>query len=194
MSGFSKGHDGRVAQWLPTAVLIAVCAALIAGVFLVNTRLESLEDQLAYRPPVVKAPGEMSEGTTLSGEGHAVYVPAYSHIYTLGGRPLQLETTLSVRNTDLKQQLFIESVRYFDTDGLEVRSFLDTPLVLGPLATVEFLIEAKDTSGGSGANFIVEWSSEDDLNPPLIETVMVGMDGTHGMAFVGRAREIEQEM
>jgi hypothetical protein len=39
-----------------------------------------------------------------------------------------------------------------------------------------------------------QWSGIDDLNPPLIETVMVGMDGTHGMAFVGQAREIEQEM
>ncbi len=194
MSGLAKDQDGRIAQWIPTVVLIAVFAAMVVGFLVVSSRLESLEDQLAYRPPVVKAPGEMSEGTSLSGEGSAVYVPAYSHIYTLGGRPLQLETTLSVRNTDLKHQLLVESVRYFDTDGHEVRSFLDTPLILGPLATAEFLIEAKDTSGGSGANFIVEWSGIDDLNPPLIETVMVGMDGTHGMAFVGQAREIEQEM
>lgn len=44
--------------------------------------------------------------------------------------------------------------------------------------------------GGSGANFIVEWSGDEELNEPLIEAAMVGMDGTHGMAFVGQAHEI----
>lgn len=194
MSGFSKGQGGRVAPSFLPLILIAVCVAVIVGIFVIDGRLDSLEDRLAYRPPVVKAPSEIGEGATLSGQGQAVYVPAYSHIYTLGGKPLLLETTLSVRNTDLGQTLTISTVRYFDTDGREARNFLDAPLTLGPLATAEFLVEASDTSGGSGANFIVEWSGGPGVNPPLIETVMVGMDGTQGMAFVGEAREIDQEM
>jgi hypothetical protein len=36
------------------------------------------------------------------------------------------------------------------------------------------------------------WTLDEDLNEPLIEAVMVGMDGTQGVAFVGQAREIER--
>ncbi len=185
-----KGQNGQVAPWFLPVVLVAVGVALVVGILVVYDRLDSLEDQLAYRPPVVEAAGEIGEGATLSGEGNAVYVPAYSHIFALGGKPVLLETTLSVRNTDLTRQMVVASVRYFDTDGRIAKNFLDASLTLGPLATAEFLVEAKDTSGGSGANFIVEWSGDEELNPPLIETVMVGMDGTQGIAFVGQAREI----
>ena len=191
MTGHSTGQERGVAPWFIPLILIAVCVAVVVGIFVVNGRLDSLEHQLAYRPPVVKAPGEIGEGVTLSGEGHAVYVPAYSHIYTLGGKPFLLETTLSVRNTDLKRRLIIGSVRYFDTDGREARNFLGSPLAQGPLATAEFLVEAKDTSGGSGANFIVEWSGDDEVNPPIIEAVMVGMDGAHGLSFASRGQEIK---
>jgi len=191
MSRESKDRGGHPALWVLPVVLLAVGTALVVGIFVVDRRLDSLERRIAERPPIVHEPGEASEGAVLTGEGTAVYVPAYSHIYTLGGRPLLLETTLSVRNTDLSARLVVDAVRYFNTDGRQVKSFLDAPLTLGPLATAEFLVEAKDTSGGSGANFIVEWSGDEGLNPPVIETVMVGMDGTHGMAFVGRAQEIK---
>jgi hypothetical protein len=171
-------------------VLIVVGLALIIGIALVNSRLDSLEDGLSYRAPVGDVSEAVGEGAALAEGSQAAYVPVYSHIYTLGGRPLLLETTLSVRNTDISETLVVTSVRYFDTDGKQVRSFLDGPLTLGPLATAEFLIEAKDTSGGSGANFIVEWNGGESLNPPLIEAVMVGMDGTHGMAFTSQAEEM----
>jgi hypothetical protein len=102
-----------------------------------------------------------------------------------------LETTLSVRNTDVSRSFVLQSVRYFDTDGREVRSFLNAPLTVGPLATVEFLVEAKDTSGGSGANFVVEWLAEEKISEPIIEAVMVGLDGAHGLAFSSDGEEID---
>ena len=51
-------------------------------------------------------------------------------------------------------------------------------------------MESRDTSGGSGANFIVEWSAETASEAPIIEAVMVGMDGVHGLSFASRAVEI----
>ena len=41
-------------------------------------------------------------------------------------------------------------------------------------ATIEFLVEEQNYAGGSGANFVVEWTSENPLNHPIIEVVMVG--------------------
>jgi hypothetical protein len=34
------------------------------------------------------------------------------------------------------------------------------------------------------------WTGGESLNPPLIEAVMVGMDGTHGTAFTSQAKEM----
>jgi hypothetical protein len=38
--------------------------------------------------------------------------------------------------------------------------------------------------GDSGANFIVEWVSDTKGNQPVIEAVMVGIDGKRGISFV----------
>ena len=48
----------------------------------------------------------------------------------------------------------------------------------------------RDESGGSGANFIVEWSSETPVNPPIIESVMIGAQSSQGISFTSRGREI----
>ena len=59
------------------------------------------------------------------------------------------------------------------------------PRTLAPLATVEFIVERDNVEGGSGANFIVEWMArEKDINPPLIEAVMVGIGQTQSFSFV----------
>ena len=60
---------------------------------------------------------------------------------------------------------------------------MDRLIRLGPLATIEFLVEAQDTTGGSGANFIVEWVATEDIDEPLIEAIMVGFSGTQGISF-----------
>jgi hypothetical protein len=42
-------------------------------------------------------------------------------------------------------------------------------------------VEKRDTAGGSGANFIVEWSVEDAVNVPIVETVMISVDKSHNL-------------
>jgi len=120
----------------------------------------------------------------------ADYVPVYSHIYHDGGRPYSLETTLSVRNVDPKHAVFLTKVDYYDTDGDLSQRKLDRAIVLRPLQTIEFLIERTDATGGSGANFIVEWRSEQEISEPIIEAVMVGMSGTQGFSFRSPGRVI----
>ena len=57
-------------------------------------------------------------------------------------------------------------------------------MTLGPLATGEFLVEKKDDSGGSGANFLVDWDAESAVPPPVAEAVMIGTSGQQGISFV----------
>ncbi len=85
----------------------------------IANRLETIEDRIAYQPPAAStdAPPVVSGGTR-----HAIYVPAYSHIYSHGGQAFMLEVTLSFRNTDPQHALRIERVSYFDTKGKEIRT------------------------------------------------------------------------
>jgi hypothetical protein len=116
-----------------------------------------------------------------------VYVPDYAHIYVGSGRTrYALTTTLSVRNTDPDRPITVNSVRYYDTGGTLGRQFLDEPRRLGPLGTVDFVVAEHDTSGGSGANFIVEWSAERPVSDPVIEAVFISTRAGRGLSFTSR--------
>ncbi|MGB5701296.1 MAG: DUF3124 domain-containing protein [Polyangiales bacterium] len=123
----------------------------------------------------------------------AAYVPVYSHIYYDGGRPYLLETTLSIRNVDPNDPVYVSRADYYDTNGKLSKRKIDRLIKLKPLQTIEFLIERHDASGGSGANFIVEWhAASKSVHPPLIEAVMVGRSGTNAISFVRKSQPLPQ--
>lgn len=147
------------------------------------------DDRLRYLVPDVAATvdHDVAVDAQVSGQRQAVYVPAYSHVYHEDGRALLLTVTLSVRNTDRDHEIALKSVRYYDSRGTEVRSHLDKPFRLKPLATAEFRIARDDTSGGSNASFIVEWAADQTVTEPLIETIMIDTEGPQGLSFARRA-------
>lgn len=124
--------------------------------------------------------------------GQTIYVPCYSHIYHgAKARPFDLTVTLSVRSTDTKGSMNLVAVDYYDTDGKLIRSFLQKPERLAPLATKEYIVDQIDSSGGSGANFIIRWTSEEIVNAPLVETVMIGTSSQQGISFTSRGVAID---
>jgi len=129
--------------------------------------------------------------TSLLSSGQSVYVPAYSHIYH-GNKeaPLLLSVTLSIRNTDPQNSLTITKVSYYETQGKLVKEYLDKPLVLAPLGSERYVVPQKDESGGSGANFIVDWHADQLINPPIIETVMIGTQSQLGISFTSRGQPL----
>jgi hypothetical protein len=130
--------------------------------------------------------------TALSG-GQTVYVPIYSHIYSgLKGRPFSLAATLSIRNTDPKHAITLVSVKYFDSDGKLVKEYLDKRTGLKAMATTRYILTEGDTTGGSGANFLVKWESAVKVNPPIIEAVMIGTRSGQGISFVSRGQAINE--
>ncbi len=124
-------------------------------------------------------------------QGQTIYVPAYSHIYA-GNRemPVLLTVTLSIRNTDAKGAITITKVVYYGTHGEILKSYLVEPLTLAPFGSTRFVIPQKDKSGGSGANFVVEWKSIDLVNPPIVESIMIGAEGQLGISFTSRGQVI----
>lgn len=177
-------------KWIILFLLLGVLTlVLIAGAVYLDNRFERFEDQLKFVPPRSYEPPELSQypageydRETLSQRG-SVYAPCYSHIYYHGGSPLLLETTLSVRNIDQDQPIYLTAIKYVDTDGESIKVFLDETIKLDPFQTIEFLVEEKDSTGGSGANFLVNWMAGEEVDAPLVETVMVGASGSRAIAF-----------
>ncbi len=125
--------------------------------------------------------------------GQTVYIPAYSNIYHGNNEtPLLLSVTLSIRNVDPNDPLTITSVNYYETQGALVKQYLKQPMVLGPLGADRFIVPQKDDTGGSGANFIVEWQAKTAINPPIMETVMIGSQSQLGISFTSRGQVIEK--
>lgn len=145
-------------------------------------------------PPGEEAGEDVDEVAVASGDSslpaadpRVVYVPDYSHIYHGSNlRRFALTTTLSIRNTDPDRSITVTSVRYYDTEGELDRRFLEEPRRLDPLGTVEFVVAEHDTSGGSGANFIVEWSADRPVSQPVIESVMISTRSGQGLSFTSR--------
>lgn len=124
--------------------------------------------------------------------GQTVYVPIYSSIYMEHDKGfVHLTATLSLRNTSDKEAITITRVDYYDTNGVLKKKFIDGAFSLGKMATKDFVISTQNLSGGTGANFIVEWKSTSKVSSPVIESVMIGITGTHGFSFTSRGQEVE---
>jgi hypothetical protein len=152
---------------------------IILGVFVVVSLLFS-----APFSPQAREVLELSQEQT-------IYVPAYSHIYSGNReRPFLLTVTVSIRNIDPKNSISVTAVDYYETQGRLLQRFLDTTTTLKPLESIRYVIPEKDKAGGSGANFIVEWTAETLVNPPIVETVMIGAQSQQGISFTSRGRVI----
>lgn len=124
-----------------------------------------------------------------------VYVPAYSAVRIMSGRSrLDLATTLSIHNTSQDKPLLLERVDYHDTDGEIIQSYLEEPVALKPLGTIEVFVAREDRRAGTGANFVVDWAADGPISEPAIEAVMIGTQGNATYSFVspGRPERIVQ--
>jgi hypothetical protein len=124
--------------------------------------------------------------------GQLLYVPCYSHIYLLEGKPYNLAITLSVRNTSRTEKLVLQSVAYHDSSGSLVKELVSKEIELAPLSVVEMFVHEEDKSGGSGASFLVKWVAESALPEPVVEAAMVGSSGSLGISFLTRAKVLEE--
>ena len=186
----------RKLKWIMIIGGLVVVVPLVILVVIVDRHVLSLEKQLHFQPP--DAVGELSPGggsDALPWEpvaGQLVYVPAYSHVYHQQGEANLLTITLSIRNTDLAHEIAVTSVRYFDTNGNEVKSYVSQAKLVGPLATIEFLVARDDKQGGSGASFLVEWSAAQEVSEPILEAVMIDTTSQQGISFVRTGKVLKQ--
>ena len=112
-----------------------------------------------------------------------VYVPVYSNIYQRNrNERTSLTSTLSIHNTSETDTLFITRIDYFNTEGELVKKYLKSPIYLTTFQTIEYVVDEDDDSGGSGANFVIEWYGDKKLNP-LFQAIMIGGLGNKSFSF-----------
>lgn len=103
-----------------------------------------------------------------------------------------LAILLSVRNMDSSATITLTHVDYFHTSGHRVRRYLESPLQLRPLEAVEFTVPRHDTSGGSGANFLVYWEGPSDAHAILAEAIMYAALDLGYISFSSRGIELDR--
>lgn len=119
------------------------------------------------------------DSTLLHGTTH---LSVYSSIYSqTEHRTHDLTATVSMRNLNLNDSLFITKAIYHDTKGNPVHTYFDYPVGMGPLETLEIVINEKEQLGGTGGNFIFEWYTPENL--PHFEAVMISTSGQQGISF-----------
>lgn len=125
----------------------------------------------------------------------SVYVPVYSHIYFENRRrTVELAETVSFRNTDSQNAVVLRSVNYYGSDGKRLRSYLAQPVEVGPFATADFVVTRTDISGGTGANFVINWGATSEVSPPIVEAIMISCGPSRNLSFVSRGLVLDRAM
>lgn len=120
------------------------------------------------------------------------YLSVYSEIYSqTEHRTHNLTSTVSMRNVDMTDTIYIDKAEYFNTKGEPIRIYFDHPIYIAPLETVEIVVDETDITGGTGANFIFEWSKKQSSPEPLFEGVMISTSGQQGLSFTSKGLRIE---
>ena len=120
------------------------------------------------------------------------YLSIYSHIYSFSlEKSHNLTAMVSLRNVSQTDTIYISKAYYYGTQGQLIRNYFKKPIYLKPLETVEIVIDETDEHGGSGANFIFEWTTKTTTSEPLFEAIMTSLRGSQGLSFTTQGRRIE---
>lgn len=121
------------------------------------------------------------------------YLPVYSEVYQSNeNKTYPLTVTVSIRNMNPQDTIYILNARYFNSAGHQIRSYFDKPIYLAPLETIDIVIDEGDKEGGTGANFIFDWAIENNDIEPLFEAVMISTTGQQGLSFITKGIKISK--
>ena len=130
-----------------------------------------------------KLKNSLTQGTT--------YLSVYSQIYSqTEHRTHSLTATISMRNANKLDTIYINKAEYFNTKGNLIRTYFNSPIFIAPMETVEIVIDEKDQEGGTGANFLFDWAIKQNTSEPFFEGVMISTSGQQGISFTTQGKRI----
>ena len=116
--------------------------------------------------------------------GGTTYLPIFSQIYSETEKRIHdLTATVSIRNTNRADSVYIRSAAYYNTERAMIRSYFDQTIFVRPMETFEIVIDQVDKAGGTGANFLFDWTIKKDSNEPFFEAVMISTYSAQGISF-----------
>lgn len=122
--------------------------------------------------------------------GHS-YLSVYSQIYSFSQhKTYNLTAMVSMRNTSMKDTIYLTNADYYDTHGTQLKRFIQKPVYLAPLETIEIVIDESDITGGTGANFLIDWKIPHNCPEPIFEGVMTSTAGQQGLSFITHAKRL----
>jgi len=121
------------------------------------------------------------------------YLSVYSQVYNeTEHKTYNLTATVSIRNVNRYDTIYIDNAEYFNTRGHAIRKYFKKTLYLAPMETVEIVIDENDKEGGTGANFHFDWRIKPSSNEPLFEAVMISSFG-QGLSFTTQGKRIKTD-
>ncbi len=175
--------------------LYRLICLVIALIFLTACSASELSNSQSETSTIAPSPKVVTLDKKFQAiRGQTIYVPIYSHIYYESRqKSFNLAATLSIRNTDLTAPIVVTSARYYDSNGKLLRQYIERPIQLDALASTDFVVDRDDTSGGSGANFIVEWVAQSEVSAPIVEAVMIGSALQQGISWISPGKVINSQ-
>lgn len=109
----------------------------------------------------ISNPDSLASGTT--------YLSVYSQIYSqTEHRTHDLTATISLRNVNLKDTVYIEEAVYYDTHGTPIRNYFARPIFIAPMETVEIVIDEIDREGARVQIFCSTGGLHQTVMPPFL--------------------------
>ncbi|MBQ0769402.1 MAG: DUF3124 domain-containing protein [Bizionia sp.] len=163
-------------------VLLSVCFTFIAC----NDKAEvSSINPINWNKRTITLP---TTNALISGK---TYLSVYSEIYGLTEHRTQnLTATVSIRNINPNDTIYINKAEYFNTNGDPIRTYFNKTVFIKPLETIEIIIDERDKEGGSGANFVFDWSVSKGIHDPFFEAVMISTSSQQGISFTTQGIKI----
>lgn len=119
------------------------------------------------------------------------FLSIYSQIYVrTENDQTDLTATISLHNPNINEQVYIDKATYYNTYGEPIRVYFDKTIFIEPMETVQIIIDGVDDEGGTGANFIFDWTIKPNTNEPIIEAIMISTYGQQGISFVTTGKKL----
>lgn len=125
-----------------------------------------------------------------------IYIPMYTEIYMEHDSwKLKLTPTISIRNTSLKDTIYVEEIDHYNSHGELVHQYHDKILFLGPLQSIEYVVAERESESEAmiGGSFIIKWGANTSKVKPIFQGIMVSSHGPQGISFLTEGVSISGE-
>lgn len=166
--------------------LIILVSLLFVGC---DSKKSNTEDPISKIDWTEKEVSLKTKDSLVSG---STYLSVYSQIYSYTEHTsIDLTATVSIRNLNSESEVYLFKADYFDTKGNKIHSYVNHPVKVSSLETLEIVIAEFDKKGGTGANFVFDWATEPGDTKPIFEAVMISTYGQQGLSFTTQGHQID---